>query len=75
MERIGYVMLEIGAVVVGVVLFALGYTTVKNRFQGRRGRIFWTAVAVVLAFMTVTFSKAEEHAKTEPVLPLTIWDI
>jgi len=64
-ERIRYLLLEIGAVVVGIVLFVLGYTTVKNKFYGQKALIFWTAVAVVLTFLSLTFNRTEGQSKKE----------
>lgn len=60
MERIGYILLEIGAVIVGITMFVLGYRTIKRRFNGKTNHVFWSAVIVVLVFLEVTFSQAQQ---------------
>ena len=53
MERIWYIILALGACVVALGLFLLGYSHIRYyRAKGKWLREFWISVAIVLAFLT-----------------------
>jgi len=59
MERISNIALILGACIVGLVLFILGYSTVRYyKSKGRWAKEFWIAVAIVLAFLSTTFYRS-----------------
>lgn len=70
MERISNIALILGACVVGLMLFILGYSTVRYyQKKGKWAREFWISVAIVLVFLYSTFCvRTENPAKTKELL-------
>ncbi|MBI4834144.1 MAG: hypothetical protein HY811_04930 [Planctomycetes bacterium] len=66
MERIGDVVLIIGACIAGLALFVLGYRVIRySKLQGRWARDFWISVAIVLAFLSASVYGQSKDAANE----------